>query len=213
MHQYDVAADNTPTHGVLSSGSWQTRAAPGATRESMIKISHQITLTPGSRFGTRSTTDLTFKVLLWPALIDPPVGLFWLVSTTFEDFVLYMEKAKPYAAFVELCKQRKDVVEAWFTQVNLDWENVALGMYDASPILTSLPSTSNPLGTDIVNPDALTPFQFQLDRFLWALHCDHILRSTTHGSAIDRQALQNFLEHGHLCYPEHPLPIRLSSDI
>jgi hypothetical protein len=200
MQRY-VAAFSTPTHGVLSSGSWKTRAAPGKTRLELITSSHPVMLTPGSQFGKRSATGSTFMVLLWPELIDPPVGLFWPVSTTFDEFLQSLTKVTPYAAFVELCKQRKDVVQQWFSQVNLDWKTLEVGMYDASPLLHSLPTTSNPSGTDIVNMDALPPFQFQLDRFLWALHCDCILRSPANSSAMDRQAFQLFLQQGHLCYP------------
>jgi hypothetical protein len=196
-----VAAANTPTHGVLSSGSWKTRAAPCTTREGLIKLSHPVMLTPGSHFGKRSPTGVTFLVLLWPELIDPPVGLFWPVSTTFDAFLTSLDKVKPYAAFVELCKQRKDIVQEWFRQVHLDWKALEIGMFDASPLLKSLPTTSNPAGTDVANLDALHPFQLQLDRYLWALHCDRLLRSTHLGKAIDRQAFQAFLKHGHLCYP------------
>jgi hypothetical protein len=74
-------------------------------------------------------------------------------------------------------------------------------MYDASTLLQGLPTTSNPLGTDTVNLDALPPFQLQLDQFLWAIHCDRLLWSTTIGSDMDRQAFQRYLQHGEQCYP------------
>ena len=196
-----VAAVDTPTHGVLSSGGWKTRADPSTTRDGLLQLSHPVMMTPGSHFGTRSPTGDTFLTLLWPELIDPPVGLFWPATTTFDEFVTSIDKAKPYAAFVELCRQRREILQNWFDYVQLDWQAVEIGMLDAFPLLNCLPTPSNPSGTDIASLVALHPFQFQVDRYLWALHCDRILRSTHLGTAMDRQAFQQFLRHGHLCYP------------
>jgi hypothetical protein len=164
-------------------------------RAGLLHLSHPVMMTLGSHFGTRSTTGDTFLVLLWPELTDPPVGLFWPVTTTtFDAFVTSIDKAKPYAAFVELCRQRKDVIREWFAYINLDWKKKALEivMFDTSPLLKSLPATSNPSGMDIASLDALHLFQLQLDRYLWALHCDRLLWSTHLGTAMDRQAFCDF---------------------
>jgi hypothetical protein len=75
-----------------------------------------------------------------------------------------------------------DILQERLNQVSLDWKPLEIGMYDASTLLKGLPTTSNPSGTDIVNLHALPPFQLQPDKFLWAIHCDRLLWSTTLGS-------------------------------
>ena len=200
MHQY-VTVAKTPTHGVLSSGSWKIRAGKCTTREELITLCHPVMLTPGSLFGTRSADDTTFKVILWPELIDPPVGLFWPASTTFDEFIDSIDKVRPYTSFVEVGKQRTTILKAWFSQVNQDWKPMAVTMLDASPILNCFPTSADHAGTNLVTLAALQPFQFQLDRFLWAIHCDRILQSPTQGSPIDREALRQFLTNGGQCYP------------
>jgi hypothetical protein len=103
----------------------------------------------------------------------------------FDKFIDSIDKVRPYTSFVEVGKQHTDVLKAWFSKVNQDWKPMAITMLDASPLLNSFPTWSNTAGTNLVSLAALHLFQLQLERYLRAIHCNRILQSPDHGSAVD----------------------------
>eukprot|EP00980_Cylindrotheca_fusiformis_P001529 scaffold349_cov93-Cylindrotheca_fusiformis.AAC.1 len=75
---------------------------------------------------------------------------------------------------------------------------------DQSPIQRLvLPTSGQPDGQGVTQSDLVTPFRYQFDRFLWALHCDRVQRST--GACTNRReklAFSWYLHHGAKLYPQ-----------
>eukprot|EP00980_Cylindrotheca_fusiformis_P026861 scaffold17721_cov184-Cylindrotheca_fusiformis.AAC.1 len=168
-------------------------------------------LSPDSQFGElasappvadgQSEQPPAFKVILFPELCSPPVGLFWPTSTTRDEFCRSLQGNNLFSAFVDCCQN--PMVAEWFARVNSDPSEFLVHMVDALPLWRALPTPSQPNGIGINERDEVVTFQYQFDRFLWALHCDRIQRFPATWSTLDdKKAFYWYLKHGDQLYPE-----------
>lgn len=194
-----ITLANAPTHGVLGSMGWKTRLGGVIPREDLIPLSQPVMLTPHERFGSLEAAGEVFHVLLLPELCSPPVGLFWPVDTKYDDFLKSLRGCRSFAPFLEVCQQ--SMVKAWFDKVNAESTPFLIHMADATALWTCLPTASNPDGNNVIEMDAVAPFQQQFDRFLWAIHCDRIQRAPMLVSVEERRAFGWYLKHGDACFP------------
>eukprot|EP00980_Cylindrotheca_fusiformis_P027213 scaffold19400_cov108-Cylindrotheca_fusiformis.AAC.1 len=94
------------------------------------------------------------------------------------------------------------MVATWFERVNRDYLPFAVHLTDAVPLWHALPSPRHPRGQEVRQLDAVSPFRYQFERFLWAIHCDRVQRSiglcTTRA---EKTAFSWYLHHGAKLYP------------
>eukprot|EP00980_Cylindrotheca_fusiformis_P007745 scaffold1645_cov194-Cylindrotheca_fusiformis.AAC.1 len=94
------------------------------------------------------------------------------------------------------------MVAKWFERVNRDYIPFVVRLADAVPLWHALPSPRHPQGQGVRQLDAVIPFRYQFERFLWAIHCDRVQRSiglcTTRAEKL---AFSWYLHHGSKLYP------------
>eukprot|EP00980_Cylindrotheca_fusiformis_P027155 scaffold19075_cov92-Cylindrotheca_fusiformis.AAC.3 len=200
------------THSCLVSMGWQTREGGLKPKEELLSIAKPVVLTPDTQLGELApdlepTVDdpsrgsPVFKVLLWPELCSPPVGLFWPTTTTFQEFCDSLKGNTLYTAFLDCCGPNS-MVAKWFERVNRDYISCVVHLTDAVPLWEALPSPRQPRGQNIRQLDLVNPFRYQFDRFLWAIHCDRIQRSTgICTTRAEKLAFSWYLHHGAKLYP------------
>eukprot|EP00980_Cylindrotheca_fusiformis_P014829 scaffold4032_cov83-Cylindrotheca_fusiformis.AAC.2 len=203
----------TRTHSCLVSMGWQTREGGLKPKDELVSVAKPVILTPDTQLGElapeleASVSDPSrgspiFKILLWPELCSPPVGLFWPTTTTFQEFCDSLKGNTLYTAFLDCCGP-DSMVANWFTRVNRDYSSFVVHLADAVPLWHALPAPSHPDGRGVLKSDMVTPFLYQFDRFLWALHCDRVQRSigacTNRGEKL---VFSWYLHHGAKLYPQ-----------
>eukprot|EP00980_Cylindrotheca_fusiformis_P017107 scaffold5256_cov155-Cylindrotheca_fusiformis.AAC.4 len=203
----------TRTHSCLVSMGWQTREGGLKPKEELFSSAKPVVLSPDTQLCELApeleptVEDPTrgspiFKVLLWPELCSPPVGLCWPTTTTFQEFCDSLKGNTVYTAFLDCCGP-ESMVEKWFARVNKNPTAFVVHMADATPLWQALPSTHQPRGRAVLNVELITPFQYQFDRFLWALHCDRVQRSVGACSTrVEKVAFSWYLYYAAKLYPE-----------
>eukprot|EP00980_Cylindrotheca_fusiformis_P001560 scaffold356_cov106-Cylindrotheca_fusiformis.AAC.1 len=192
---------------------WQTREGGLKPKEELFSSAKPVVLSPDTQLcelapeleptvEDPSRGSPIFKVLLWPELCSPPVGLCWPTTTTFQEFCDSLKGNTVYTAFLDCCGP-ESMVEKWFTRVNKNPTAFVVHMADATPLWQALPSPHQPRGQAVLNVELITPFQYQFDRFLWALHCDRVQRSIGACSTrVEKVAFSWYLHYTAKLYPE-----------
>eukprot|EP00980_Cylindrotheca_fusiformis_P019537 scaffold6772_cov101-Cylindrotheca_fusiformis.AAC.1 len=202
----------TRTHSCLVSMGWQTREGGLKPTEELFSSAKPVIILPDTQLGdlahdSETTVDdpskgsPIFKVLLWPELCSPPVGLFWPTTTTFQEFCDSLKGNTLYTAFLDCCGP-DSMVEKWFTRVNRDPTSLLVHMADAAPLWQALPSPQQPPGRAVLSTELVNPFRYQFERFLWALHCDRVQRSIgACTTRVEKAAFSWYLHYTAKMYP------------
>lgn len=111
---------NCPSHLAAAATTWPTSTDKVSSREEIIQKMQAVLLYPIDRFGTQYHGAI-HHVLLFPALICPPVGFFWSTTTTFSEFVASIKALNEpaYASFLTVLDLFRAMIEQWFDGVNV----------------------------------------------------------------------------------------------
>eukprot|EP00980_Cylindrotheca_fusiformis_P019642 scaffold6829_cov49-Cylindrotheca_fusiformis.AAC.1 len=143
----------TRTHSCLVSMGWQTREGGLKPKDELVSVAKPVVLTPDTQLGElapeleASVDDPSrgspiFKVLLWPELCSPPVGLLWPTTTTFQEFCESLKGNMLYTAFLNCCG-KDSMVAKWFARVNKDPSIFLVHLSDAEPLWHALPTLNS----------------------------------------------------------------------
>ncbi|KAL3933837.1 MAG: hypothetical protein SGBAC_010226 [Bacillariaceae sp.] len=138
-----------PSHLAAAATAWPTSTDNVSSREGMIQKMQAVLLSPTDRFGTRH--GAIHHVLLFPALICPPVGFFWPTATTFSEFVASIKALNEpaYASFLTVLDLLRSMIEQWFDGVNASPKDFCFRIQSAQPLMNVISSKESPNPDDV----------------------------------------------------------------
>ncbi|KAL3928051.1 MAG: hypothetical protein SGBAC_012815, partial [Bacillariaceae sp.] len=145
-------------------------------------------------------------VLIFPALICPPVGFFWPTQTTFSEFeasinALSGTAYRPFLTVLEVCRS---VIEPWFDNVNASPKDFCFRMQSAQPLMNAMPTKENPHPDGVEDKSLLDPILELVDQLLWCYYEDRVLTDceSKETSTNASSQLHHLITHGRECFSE-----------
>ncbi|CAJ1941045.1 unnamed protein product [Cylindrotheca closterium] len=195
---------NRPSHLAAAGTGWSTRTDTVTSREDLIDKIQPILLHPAKRFGSQQ--GAIHHVLLFPALVCPPVGFFWSTKTTFSEFVASIKalNGTAYRSFLTVLEVCRALIEPWFDTVNAAPKDFCFRMQSAQPLMNAMPSKDNPIPDGIEDESLLDPILELLDQLLWSYYEDRVLTDceSKESSTNSASQLHYLLRYGIKCFPE-----------